>query len=86
MQRAKQVDGLFLSSGIIKGSVTNFAKYTLDAPEGVTISEIDSKGGDFTFENNKLKIVWVSVPADPEFTLAKMPSFTSVNSASDSLS
>lgn len=52
-----------------KGSITNFAKYQMDVPVGVTVTEVDSKSGNFTFENNRAKIVWVSVPSDAEFTL-----------------
>lgn len=54
---------------INKGSIANFAKYQMDVPAGVTISEVDSKSGNFTFENNRAKIVWVSVPSEAEFTL-----------------
>ena len=54
---------------INKGAVTNFAKYQMDVPVGVTVAEVDSKSGNFTFENNRAKIVWVSVPSDAEFTL-----------------
>lgn len=54
---------------INKGSIANFAKYQMDVPVGVTVSEVDSKSGNFTFENNRAKIVWVSVPSDAEFTL-----------------
>ncbi len=54
---------------INKGTVGNFAKYQLDVPTGYVISAIDAKGGNFTFENQRAKIVWVSVPSDPEFTI-----------------
>ncbi len=54
---------------INKGSISNFAKYQMDVPAGVTVAEIDSKSGNFTFENNRAKIVWVSVPSEAEFTL-----------------
>ncbi|HWY10186.1 MAG TPA: hypothetical protein VN026_02620 [Bacteroidia bacterium] len=54
---------------INKGSIANFAKYQMDVPVGVTVAEVDSKSGNFTFENNRAKIVWVSVPSDAEFTL-----------------
>jgi hypothetical protein len=52
---------------INKGAIANFAKYQMDVPAGITVSEGDSKGGNFTFENNRAKIVWVSIPADAEF-------------------
>lgn len=54
---------------INKGAIANFAKYQMDVPAGITVSEGDSKGGNFTFENNRAKIVWVSIPNDAEFTV-----------------
>ncbi len=54
---------------INKGAVGNFAKYQLDVPAGYVISAVDAKGGNFTFENQRAKIVWVSVPSEPEFTI-----------------
>lgn len=49
----------------------------MDVPVGVNITEVDSKSGNFTFENNRAKIVWVSVPSDAEFTLKFKVSVTS---------
>ncbi|MDX2172080.1 MAG: SPOR domain-containing protein [Bacteroidota bacterium] len=54
---------------INKGGITNFAKYQMDVPTGVTVTEGDSKTGNFTFEGNRAKIVWVSIPTDPEFVV-----------------
>ncbi len=54
---------------INKGTIANFAKYQMDVPSGITVSEGDSKGGNFTFENSRAKIVWVSIPADAEFSI-----------------
>ncbi len=54
---------------INKGAVGNFAKYQMDVPPGYMVSAIDVKGGNFTFENQRAKIVWVSVPSEAEFTI-----------------
>ena len=54
---------------INKGAVGNFAKYQMDVPAGIIVSSVDAKNGNFTFENQRAKIVWVSVPSDPEFTI-----------------
>ena len=54
---------------IVKGTVGNFAKYQMDVPAGIIVTSIDAKNGNFTFENQRAKIVWVSVPSDPEFTI-----------------
>jgi hypothetical protein len=53
---------------IYKGAVSNFAKYQMDVPAGINVSAIDTKSGNFTFENQRAKIVWVSVPNEDEFT------------------
>lgn len=54
---------------INKGGIGNFAKYQMDVPTGYVVSSVDAKGGNFTFENQRAKIVWVSMPSEPEFTL-----------------
>ena len=45
----------------------SFAKFQLDLPPGFDAQSIDIKGGNFTFENNRVKIVWVSLPPDASF-------------------
>ncbi len=52
---------------INKGTVSNFAKYQLDVPSGYNVSAVEVKSGNFTFENQRAKIVWVSIPTDAEF-------------------
>lgn len=54
---------------INKGTIGNFAKYQMDVPAGYVISGVDVKGGSFTFENQRAKIVWVSVPSEPEIII-----------------
>jgi len=54
---------------INKGALVSFAKYHIDVPVGYSVYLIDAKGGSFTFENQRGKIVWVSVPSDPEFSV-----------------
>ena len=54
---------------INKGNIGNFAKYQMDVPPGYSVTGIDVKSGNFTFENQRAKIVWVSVPGDQEFTI-----------------
>ncbi|MGZ3918732.1 MAG: SPOR domain-containing protein [Bacteroidia bacterium] len=52
---------------INKGSISNFSKYQMDVPAGVSVSEGDTRTGNFTFEEQRAKIVWVSIPTEPEF-------------------
>ena len=54
---------------INKGGIGNFAKYQMDAPSGYIVSGVEVKGGNFTFENQRAKIVWVSIPNEAEIIL-----------------
>ena len=54
---------------INKGTISDFAKYQMDLPTGYVVSAIEVKGGNFTFENQRAKIVWVSMPSEAEFTV-----------------
>ncbi|HEY1039731.1 MAG TPA: hypothetical protein VGF30_10020 [Bacteroidia bacterium] len=51
-----------------KGTIGGFAKFQMDLPFGFNAENVDSKQGNFTFENQRVKIVWVSLPSEAAFT------------------
>lgn len=55
---------------VSKGAIGAFAKFQCDVPPGTQAVAGDTKSGNFTFENNRIKIVWVSLPGDPTFTFS----------------
>jgi cell division septation protein DedD len=61
---------LVLEIKLIKGDINNFSKYQIDVPNGVTISEGDSKEGNFHFDGGRAKIVWVTTPPESEFIVS----------------
>jgi hypothetical protein len=54
---------------IQKGNINNFSKFQLSVPEGITITELDSKGGSFSFDNQHAKIIWAITPSESEITV-----------------
>lgn len=54
---------------ITRHTINSFAKYQLELPDGVSASEIDSKGGVFSTEKNKAKIVWINLPSEKTFSI-----------------
>jgi hypothetical protein len=54
---------------IHKENINSFAKYQLEFPKGISVSEGNIKGGNFSVEGNKAKIVWVNLPSEKEFTI-----------------
>jgi hypothetical protein len=55
---------------VTKGNIGAFAKFQCDVPAGTQAVAGDTKSGNFTFENNRIKIVWVSLPGDATFTFS----------------
>ena len=58
-----------LEVNISKGSLNSFAKFQMDLPAGFSATPTDIKGGNWTFDQQRAKIVWVSIPAEPNFTV-----------------
>lgn len=54
---------------INKGEVKGFAKLEQQLPDGFTALPLDLKGGSFTFEKQKIKVIWMSLPSTKEFKI-----------------
>lgn len=52
---------------ISKGAISGFAKYQMDLPAGISAGEGKSLQGSFSFEEQRVKIVWVNIPTESEF-------------------
>jgi len=52
---------------ISKGATSGFAKLQQDLPEGFTAVQDDNNGASFTFSNQSVKLIWMSLPSDKEF-------------------
>ncbi|MGZ4056677.1 MAG: hypothetical protein ACXVPU_11125 [Bacteroidia bacterium] len=53
-----------------RGSVTGFMKFFQELPEGYTATDIESKGGSFTYADNGAKIVWLAPPSETVYILS----------------
>src|SRR3954470_16666756 len=54
---------------INKGATTGFAKLQQDLPEGFTAIQDENNGASFTFSNQSVKFIWMSLPGDKEFKI-----------------
>jgi cell division septation protein DedD len=54
---------------INKGTIGGFAKLQQDLPEGFTAVQDDNNGASFTFTNQAVKFIWMSLPTDKEFKI-----------------
>ncbi len=55
---------------INKGTTGGFAKLQEELPAGFTAVEDKSNGASFTFSNQFVKFIWMSLPADKEFKVS----------------
>ena len=62
-------ESFVLNVNVNKGDISNFAKLQLNLPNGFTAELLEGKGGTFTFYDQKMKLIWISLPSDPEFTI-----------------
>lgn len=76
------VNGDFLVELTInKGNLTGFAKLIEVLPTGFTAVSGESKGASFTFTDQKVKFVWVSMPTEPEFKVSYKVKIANVNNS-----
>ncbi|MCX8080069.1 MAG: hypothetical protein N3F09_02400 [Bacteroidia bacterium] len=62
---------------IKKGSVSGFAKFNLDLPEGITIKEKENAGASFSQQGTIAKWVWTMLPSTDEMVLKFTMTFAS---------
>ncbi|HET6226226.1 MAG TPA: SPOR domain-containing protein [Bacteroidia bacterium] len=55
---------------INRGSINGFMKFFQELPPGFVATEIDSKGGSFSFADNGAKIVWIAPPNEATYTIS----------------
>jgi hypothetical protein len=55
---------------INRGSINGFMKFFQELPPGFTATEIDSKGGSFSFADNGAKVVWIAPPNEATYTVS----------------
>jgi hypothetical protein len=74
-----------VSVTIHKGNMSGFAKLEENVPNGVVAVEGDKQGASFTFVDNTVKFVWLSLPSDSVFTISYKLTMGSTMSGSQSI-
>lgn len=52
------------------GGVAGFAKLQYRFPEGVEVEPVELHGATFSFQNRQMKVIWMNLPEEKEFTVS----------------
>lgn len=54
---------------ITKADITGFAKIQQEIPEGFVVEPLETAGATFSFKEQKLKLIWMALPQNNEFSI-----------------
>jgi len=59
-----------VSVTISKGSLTDYSRFSQDLPLGLTATNVSSPNADFSFDNQRIRVIWLKMPESDQFTIS----------------
>jgi hypothetical protein len=59
-----------VSVTISKGSLTDYSRFSQDLPLGLTATNVNSPNADFSFDNQRVRVIWLKMPDANQFTIS----------------
>ncbi|MCK5134304.1 MAG: hypothetical protein KAR19_00850 [Bacteroidales bacterium] len=59
-----------ITVNINKGSLTDYSRFSQDLPPGLTAINVSSPNADFSFDNQRIRIIWLKLPEESKVTVA----------------
>jgi hypothetical protein len=59
-----------VSVTISKGSLTDYSRFSQDLPLGLTATNVSSPNADFSFDNQRIRVIWLKMPESNQVTIS----------------
>ena len=59
-----------VSVTISKGSLTDYSRFSQDLPLGLSATNVSSPNADFSFDNQRIRIIWLKMPESNQITIS----------------
>ena len=59
-----------VSVTISKGTLTDYSRFSQELPLGLTATNVSSPNADFSFDNQRLRVIWLKMPDLNQFTIS----------------
>ena len=59
-----------VSVTISKGSLTDYSRFSQDLPLGLSATNVSSPNADFSFDNQRVRIIWLKMPGSDQVTIS----------------
>ena len=66
----KSGEDVIVTVNVSKAELNGFAKFTQELPVGFTASLIEGSDATFSFKEQKIKFIWVALPAEESFSFS----------------
>jgi len=68
--RVRAGEEFTVTVNIQKGTLTDYSRFSQDLPLGLSASNVSSPNADFSFDNQRIRIIWLKLPENPRVTVS----------------
>ena len=59
-----------VSVTVSKGSLTDYSRFSQDLPLGLSATNVSSPNADFSFDNQRVRVIWLKMPPSDQVTIS----------------